>query len=182
MSLLYTPEVALGAEMPKFKLKTVDERNWSSDQIAKAPAKVIVFMCNHCPYVKAVESRIITLARALAVQGVPLVGICSNDPTDYPEDAPAELLKRWREREYGFDYLIDDTQDVARAFGAVCTPDFFAYDKQNRLSYRGRLDDSWKDPSKVKRNELKVAVDKILKGESIAEQSPSMGCSIKWRE
>ena len=181
MALLYTPEVPMGTPMPKFQLKTVDDRDFSSEEIAKAPAKVIVFMCNHCPYVKAIETRLIELARELAAIKIPLIGICSNDSSEYPEDAPAELLRRWRAHEYGFDYLVDDTQAVARNFGAVCTPDFFAYDSGNRLAYRGRLDDSWKDPAKVTRRELKTAVEKIVKGESVSAQSPSMGCSIKWK-
>ncbi len=181
MALLYTPDVAMGTPMPTFQLKTVDGRDFSSSQINSAPAKVIVFMCNHCPYVKAIESRLIALGRDLDLLKVPLIGICSNDPSEYPEDAPAELLKRWREREYSFEYLIDETQDVAQTFGAVCTPDFFVYDRANRLAYRGRLDDSWKDASKVTRRELKLAVEKILKGEPVPEQSPSMGCSIKWK-
>lgn len=182
MALLYTPEVPMGTSMPKFELKTVEGRNWSSDKISNTPSKVIVFMCNHCPYVKAIEERLIVLARELAAKNVPLVGICSNDPTEYPEDAPSELLKRWREREYGFEYLVDETQEVARTFGAVCTPDFFVYDGKNQLAYRGRLDDSWKDPNKVTRRELKLAVEKILAGKPIDVQSPSMGCSIKWRD
>lgn len=182
MALTYTPEAELGSQMPPFSLPTVSGEMWSSDQIKNQKAKVIVFMCNHCPYVKAIESRLITLANEMKKLDLPLVGICSNDPADYPEDLPAALLARWQEKGYGFPYLVDANQDVARRFGAVCTPDFFVYDKNNCLAYRGRLDDSWKDESKVKNQELKTAVLQIARGEKLSgQQIPSMGCSIKWK-
>jgi hypothetical protein len=182
MALTYTPKLS-SQKMPSFRASTVTGETWTSDALLSAPAKVIVFICNHCPYVKAIESRLIRLARALQAQSVPLIGICSNDPEEYPEDQPQELLKRWREQEYGFTYLVDTDQSIAKAFGAVCTPDFFVYDKDDQLAYRGRLDDSWKDESKVTREELKQAVEAVLQGRKIAEpQSPSMGCSIKWKD
>jgi hypothetical protein len=182
MALTYTP-AAQRESLPEFTLKTVEGLSWSSDSIRKADAKLFVFICNHCPYVKAIESRLIDLGYWLKTKNVPMVAICSNDPTEYPEDRPDELLKSYREKKYSFTYLVDETQQVARAFGAVCTPDFFLYDKHNHLVYRGRLDDSWKDANKVTRHELREAVEAILKGvQSIPSQSPSMGCSIKWRE
>jgi hypothetical protein len=113
-----------------------------------------MFICNHCPYVQAVEDRYVALARAYGPKGVQFVGICSNDPTGYPEDAPAELLARWRKKGYGFPYLVDASQDVARTFDAVCTPDIYVYDRDRRLAYHGRIDDNWKEPSKVTRREL----------------------------
>lgn len=183
MALTYTPPVEDSATLPVFELKTVTGEHWTSESLLTAPAKVIVFMCNHCPYVKAIEDRIVALAAYLNTKGVPFVGICSNDPTDYPEDRPEKLLERWREKEYGFPYLVDTEQTAAKQLGAVCTPDFFVYDKNNRLAYRGRLDDSWKDASKVQKQELKNAVECLLDGRQVEEaQSPSMGCSIKWRE
>lgn len=182
MALTYTPESEMGTQMPQFKIPAVTGEHWSSDQILAKPAKVIVFMCNHCPYVKAIENRLIELAAELKSHNIPFIGICSNDPTEYPEDSAQELLARWREKHYNFPYLVDLDQSVARTFGAVCTPDFFVYDSNNRLAYRGRLDDSWKDESKVKNQELKNATLKIAKGEKLSEpQIPSMGCSIKWK-
>jgi peroxiredoxin len=183
MALTYTPAVELGSSMPSFALSTVEGKSWSSKTIESAPARVVIFMCNHCPYVKAIEKRLIKLAKDLAAVNVPVVGICSNDPTEHPEDAPKELLKTWREKNYGFTYLVDESQAVARAFGAVCTPDFFVYDKEGRLAYRGRLDDSWRDEHKVSREELKMAVKDIIeRGQTDAHrQTPSMGCSIKWK-
>jgi len=178
MALTYTPAITGSNTMPEFTLPTVEGQRWSSNTIQSAPAKVIVFMCNHCPYVKAIEKRLIALAQELATHKVPLIGICSNDATDYPEDAPAQLLHTWKTKKYGFPYLVDTEQNVAKAFGAVCTPDFFVYDNRNLLAYRGRLDDSWKDESRVTRQELKEAVLRILRGEQLSakEQNPSMGC------
>jgi hypothetical protein len=110
------------------------------------------------------------------------VGICSNDAETYPDDAFDKLAARWRERGYGFPYLHDEPQTTARAFGAVCTPDIFVYDGARRLAYRGRIDDSWKDESKVTRRELAAALDALLARQKPATpQRPSMGCSIKWR-
>jgi hypothetical protein len=111
------------------------------------------------------------------------VGICSNDAASYPDDAFDQLAARWHAKGYRFPYLYDEAQDVARAFGAVCTPDIFVYDRARRLAYRGRIDDAWKDESKVTRRELAAALDALLAGaEPAAEQRPSLGCSIKWKD
>jgi hypothetical protein len=142
-----------------------------------------MFLCNHCPYVQAVEDRILSLHRDYKDHGVQVVAICSNDPTHYPEDAPKNLLKRWREKQYGFPYLIDASQDVAKAYGAVCTPDIYVYDQEKKLAYHGRIDDSWQDPSRVTRREIREALDALLSGKRpAAEQLPAMGCSIKWKK
>src|SRR5438128_1094100 len=114
---------------------------------------VLVVMCifNHCPYVQAVEDRILSLNREYTPRGVQLVGICANDPTDYPDDRPENLLRRWREKGYGFPYLIDESQDVARAFGAVCTPDIYVFDPERKLAYHGRIDDNAYRPGTIAR-------------------------------
>ena len=183
MSLTYTPAAALGSSLPAFELPAVDGKNLSSNDLKGKKAIVVLFICNHCPYVQAVEDRIIALAHKFAAKDVAFVGICSNDPSDYPEDAPAELKKRWQEKNYGFPYLIDDRQNVARAFGAICTPDIFVYDQNQRLAYRGRIDDSWRNPALVKRRELEEALDALSSGRNVrVEQNPSMGCSIKWKK
>jgi hypothetical protein len=141
-----------------------------------------MFICNHCPYVKAVEDRLIALHREYAAQGVAMVGICANDAVSYPDDAFDKLAERWRSKGYGFPYLHDESQDVARAFGAVCTPDIFVYDRERRLAYRGRIDDSWKDPTRVTRRELAGALDALLAGRAPpADPRPTLGCSIKWK-
>ncbi|HVU49305.1 MAG TPA: thioredoxin family protein [Polyangia bacterium] len=182
-----TPPGELGAACPDFRLPAVDGRVYARDDFAQARVLVVMFICNHCPYVKAVEDRIIRLAREYGPKGVQLVGVCSNDAATYPDDAFDKLAERWRARGYGFPYLHDEPQTVARAFGAVCTPDIFVYgpcDERGarRLAYRGRIDDSWKDESKVTSRELAAALDALLAGEKpAAQQRPSMGCSIKWR-
>jgi peroxiredoxin len=181
-----TPPPALGSPCPDFRLPGVDGKSYARDDFAGSPVLVVMFICNHCPYVKAVEDRLIDLGRTYGPRGVQLVGVCSNDAADHPDDAFDRLAARWRERGYGFPYLHDETQDVARAFGAVCTPDIFVYDQGGDgvrpLAYRGRVDDSWKDETKVTRRELAGALDALLAGRRPSpEQRPSMGCSIKWR-
>jgi peroxiredoxin len=178
-----TPPPELGAPCPGFSLPAVDGRRYSRDDFATHRVLCLMFICNHCPYVKAVEDRIIRLARAFEPQGVQFVAVCSNDAESYPDDAFDKLRDRWRDKGYGFPYLHDEAQDVARAFGAVCTPDIFVYDRSRRLAYRGRVDDSWKDESKVTRQELGDALEALVSGKMpSATQRPSMGCSIKWRQ
>ena len=178
-----TPPPELGAPCPDFRLPAVDGKTYARDDFAGKPVLVVMFICNHCPYVKAVEDRLIRLAREFEGRGVQLVAVCSNDADNYPDDAFDKLAARWRERGYGFPYLHDEEQDVAHAFGAVCTPDIFVYDRDRRLAYRGRIDDSWKDESKVTRRELAEAIEALVAGQRPSrEQRPSMGCSIKWRQ
>lgn len=182
MALTYTPTPELGSPIPEFELPSVDAKTYSHKDFQSAKALVVMFICNHCPYVMAIEDRLIALNQEMTAKGVQLVGICANDPTDYPEDSPENLKQRWQEKGYGFPYLIDESQVVAQRFGAVCTPDFFVYDQDQRLAYRGRLDDSWKDPQKVTHEELKEALYALLDQKSPSpEQNPSMGCSIKWK-
>jgi len=183
MALTETPAPSLGAPCPAFALPAVDGKRYGRDDFARADVLVVMFICNHCPYVQAVEDRLIRLGREYGPRGVQLVGVCSNDAVTYPDDAFDRLAARWRDKQYGFPYLHDEEQDVARAFGAVCTPDIFVYDRDRKLAYRGRIDDSWKDESKVQRRELAAALDALLAGgRPPAEQRPSMGCSIKWKK
>jgi peroxiredoxin len=178
-----TPPPELGTPCPDFRLPAVDGKRYARDDFAGSPALCVMFICNHCPYVKAVEDRLIRLARELGPRGVQFVAICANDAESYPDDAFDKLRERWRDKGYGFPYLHDEAQDVARAFGAVCTPDIFVYGPERKLAYRGRIDDSWKDESKVTRRELADALEAVLAGRPVpAPQRPSMGCSIKWRQ
>ena len=183
MALTESRDLQPGTPCPDFRLRSVDGRTFARDDLAHQPVLVVMFICNHCPYVQAVEDRIIALRREYAPRGVQLAGICSNDPTDYPDDRPESLLRRWREKDYGFPYLIDGTQEVARAFAAVCTPDIFVFDRERRLAYHGRIDDDWQHPARVSRRELAAALDALLAGnEAPREQIHSIGCSIKWRK
>jgi peroxiredoxin len=178
-----TPPPELGAPCPSFQLPAVDGKSYALGDFAGAPVLCVMFICNHCPYVKAVEDRIIALARAFEGRGVQMVAICSNDAESYPDDAFDKLRERWQAKGYGFPYLHDEAQEVARAFAAVCTPDIFVYDGARKLGYRGRIDDSWKDESKVTRHELADALEALVSGRAPSvEQRPSMGCSIKWRQ
>ena len=182
MALTENRPVPLGTPCPDFRLPSVDGTTVARDDLRAAEVLVVMFICNHCPYVQAVEDRIIGLQREYGSRGVQLVGICSNDPTDYPDDRPERLRERWREKGYGFPYLVDASQEVARAFAAVCTPDIYVYDAARRLAYHGRIDDSWQDPARVRGRELAAALDALLAHQRpAAEQHPSMGCSIKWR-
>lgn len=183
MVLLESGSLSSGTPCPDFALVGVDGKRWQRDDFAASEVLVVLFLCNHCPYVQAVEDRIIALRKEFAGRSVQLVGICSNDPTDYPDDAPERLAARWREKGYGFPYLVDDTQQVARAFDAVCTPDIYVYDRARRLAYHGRIDDSWKEPSQVTRRDLASAIESLLAGKPVAsDQHPTIGCSIKWRK
>ncbi|WII72273.1 thioredoxin family protein [Bdellovibrio sp. 22V] len=181
MATTFTPFPDIGNDCPDFNLLGVDGKSYGLKNFPKGSPLVVMFICNHCPYVKAVEDRLIQLGHDLQKMNVPVVAICANDEVTYPEDSFENLKKRAEEKKYPFIYLQDKTQDVAKAFGAVCTPDFFVYDKDHKLSYRGRLDDSWKDENKVTKRELFEAVKKLNNGEKLSEdQTPSMGCSIKW--
>lgn len=171
----------MSLRLPEFTLSKVDGTSWDSKQIPKGKVTLVMFICNHCPYVQAIESRLGQLAIDLDKIGVMTVAICSNDSEEYPEDHPQELHRRWREKNFSFVYLHDETQSVAKAFGAACTPDFFLFNQDHQLCYRGRLDDNWKDASRVQRRELFEAARALVDGKSPITYGPSMGCSIKWK-
>ena len=182
MALTTTPFPEFGLPCPDFTLPGVDGKSHSLESYKNGKPLVIMFICNHCPYVQAIEDRLVQLGKTLQEKQVHLIAINSNDVIAHPEDSLPEMIKRSQAKGYSFDYLFDEDQNVARAFGAVCTPDFFVYDSQLKLSYRGRLDDSWRDPSKVTRQELLLAVNDLLQNlPAPQKQTPSMGCSIKWK-
>ncbi|MBU6283550.1 thioredoxin family protein [bacterium] len=182
MALLASEAPEIGRPCPDFDLPSVDGGRFRRDDFADRPVLAVLFLCNHCPYVKAIEDRVVALAHEYGPRGVAMVGICSNDAADYPDDAPPRLLERWRAKDYRFPYLVDESQDVARSFGAVCTPDIFVFDRDRRLAYHGRVDDSWKEPSKATSRELAAAFDALLSGgRPSSNQLPTLGCSIKWR-
>ncbi len=183
MALLKSTEIPLGFPAPDFRLRSVEDKLYTLADFGSAKVLLVLFICNHCPYVQAIEERILALHRDYGERGVQLVGICSNDPQDYPDDSPENLKKRWLEKQYGFPYLIDETQEVARAYGAVCTPDLYVFDTNRALAYHGRLDDSWQDSEKVTQQDLRHALEALLAGRSVVgAQVPSMGCSIKWKK
>lgn len=182
MALTYSPSPELGSPCPDFRLPAVDGRTISRADLAGSSAAVVMFICNHCPYVQAIEDRLIALGREYAGRPARFLAISSNDPVAYPEDSFDKMRERATAKGYPFPYAFDESQEAARAFGAVCTPDFFVYDSDMKLAYRGRLDDSWKDPAKVASREMKAAIDALLDGRRPSpEQKPSMGCSLKWK-
>lgn len=181
MALTYTPALELGQDLPAFQLPALDGKSYSEKNFLNQRPLLVMFICNHCPYVKAIEDRLIQLGHDLKKLEINVVAICANDAFDYPEDSFENLQKRWKEKSYPFVYLHDGKQEVAKKFGAVCTPDFFLYDQNATLAYRGRLDDSWKEPEKVSKRELFLAAQELLQNKAISlPQIPSMGCSIKW--
>lgn len=175
-------ELKIGTKAYDFKLKGIDEKLYSLEDFNDKKVLCIIFMCNHCPYVVAVQQRINQIAKDYADKSFALVGINPNDPITYPEDSFENMRIRAQEQGYVFPYLWDETQETARKYDAVCTPDFYLYDKNRVLRYRGRLDDNWKDETSVTRKELRIAIDKLLEYKDIDfEMVPSMGCSIKWK-
>lgn len=184
MVLLNSEKIALGTPAPDFDLVNVlDGKKYSLKSFADKKVLVVMFICAHCPYVRAIEDRIIQIRKDYETKGVQLLGICSNDPTDYPEDRPENLRKHALEKDYGFPYLVDESQEVAKAYSAVCTPDIYVYDQNRKLAYHGRIDDNWKDAFKVTKHEIREAIDALLAGKTPPPaQMPSMGCSIKWKK
>ena len=182
MALLYSSAIPFGAPAPDFALPGIDGKTYTLTSFADKKALVVIFMCNHCPYVQACWDRLIALQKEFGPQGVQLVGINSNDATAYPNDR-FELMKEFAAKKgHNFPYLCDASQEVAKVYGAVCTPDIFVYDETRGLAYHGRLDDNWKEPEKVTRRELAEALTALVEGKKPAiEQQPSMGCSIKWK-
>jgi peroxiredoxin len=174
--------IDLGSPCPDFQLVSTDGTIVRRDDFGDALVLGVFFHCNHCPYAQAIEPRLIELERDYRAKGFRFVAICSNDAKSYPEDSLENMKKRAQERGFGFPYLRDEDQSVARAFDAVCTPDLYVYDRDRKLAYHGRLDDSPRDATRVSRSELRVAIDALLAGRRPdVVQHPSIGCSIKWK-
>jgi len=172
--------LALGSPAPNFELPGVDNRRYSLASFADRPVLVVIFSCNHCPYVKDYEARMVSIQRDYAAKGVQIVAINSNDEKAYPEDSFAEMVKRAKEKGFNFPYLRDETQKVVAAYGGICTPHTFAFDGSRLLRYRGRIDDS-RDASKVTRPDLREALDDMVAGRSVrVPDTKPFGCSIKW--
>ena len=173
----------LGTKAPDFRLPDTTGKNISLKDFQGAPALVVVFMCNHCPYVKHIRSGLAQLARDYLPRGVAMVGISSNDVANYPADSPAKMAEEAKIAGYAFPYLYDETQAVAKAYRAACTPDIYLFDKDQRLVYRGQLDDSRPGNNiPVTGRDLRAAIDALLSGKDVpSQQKPSIGCNIKWK-
>lgn len=182
MALMHSNMVPLGTTAHDFNLPDPDGKRYTLADFKDAKVLAIIFMCNHCPYVKAILDRLVALARHFEDSGVQFVGINPNDAEKYPDDSPECMKQLAEEKGMTFPYLIDDSQEVARQYDAVCTPDFFVYGPDRKLVYRGRLDDNWQEPEKVTSEELKAALEELVADRPAPEkQTPSMGCSIKWK-
>jgi peroxiredoxin len=175
--------LALGTRAPDFSLLNVDGRVVSRDDLRGAPALLVIFMCNHCPYVVHVSEELARLTREYLDKGVAIVGINANDPASHPQDSPEQMIHEVGARGYAFPYLFDETQAVAKEYRAACTPDFFLFDAQQRLVYRGQMDDSRPESGiPVTGKDLRAALDAVLQGRPVADtQRPSLGCNIKWK-
>lgn len=173
--------LALGDLAPDFSLPGTDGATHSLSQYADKPALVVIFSCNHCPYVQAYEGRMVALQQAFGERGAQLICINSNETAHYPEDSFDNMVTRAREQLFNFPYLRDETQEVARAYGAERTPHIFAFDAARRLAYTGAIDDNWKEPTAVTRHHLREALEDLLAGRPVAEPSThAIGCSVKW--
>lgn len=183
MTLLESLNLPLGESAKNFTLRGVDERTYTLESFADDKLLVIIFMCNHCPYVQAVWSRLVSLQEKYKNQSVQFVGINSNAANpEYSEDGFEKMQDYFLKYKMNFPYLIDETQNVAREYKAQCTPDIYVFDGDRKLVYHGRLDDNWKDENGVTKRDLDQAINVLLKGEKVDfHQRPSMGCSIKWK-
>jgi peroxiredoxin len=178
-----TPVCDFGWQALDFDLPGVDGKRHSLASARGPKGLLVMFICNHCPYVKAVIHRIVRDTLELKALGIGSIAIMSNDPTEYPEDSWDNMVQVAKRMNFPFPYVLDETQQIAQAYGAVCTPDFFGFNAGLQLQYRGRLDESRKDtaPEGVRRDLFEAMKQVALTGQGPAEQTPSMGCSIKWR-
>lgn len=174
----------LGTKAPNFNLSdTISGKNQSLQELKSDKATVVMFICNHCPFVKHVQTGLVKLANDYIPKGISFVAISSNDVKNYPDDSPERMKEVAKQLGFPFPYLYDESQEIARAYGAACTPDFYIFDKDLKCVYRGQMDDS--RPSNempVTGKDIRAALDAILAGKSVSEdQKPSIGCNIKWK-
>lgn len=166
-----------------FSLKGTDGKTYSLKDFSDAATLVVVFSCNHCPYVKAYEDRMVAIQKDYAARGARLVAINSNDDENYPEDGFENMVRRAKEKGFNFPYLRDETQETARRYGATHTPQIFVFDASRRLAYTGKIDDNWESPAAVTRRYLREALDELVAGRAprLAE-THAIGCTIKWKK
>jgi peroxiredoxin len=173
----------LGTQAPTFALPDGEGNTVSTSDFTGKKALVVMFICNHCPYVKHVREQLAALGRDYQAQGAAVVAISSNDVENYPDDSPEKMREEAQDAGYTFPYLYDESQEVAKAYQAACTPDFYVFDGDQKLAYRGQLDASRpRNDEPVTGADLRAAIDAVLAGEPVAEsQKPSLGCNIKWK-
>lgn len=183
MALVETPQVQTGWKAADFKLPGTDGKTYSLADVKGENGLVVMFICNHCPFVKAIMEKLIRDVNELKTHGINVIGISSNDVAEYPDDSFENMKKLAKEQNLPFPYVYDETQDVAKTYGAVCTPDFFGFNNKLELQYRGRLDDSGREKREGGKRDLFEAMVEIAKtGQSTIRQYNSIGCNIKWKE
>ena len=182
MPVMHSKGMPIGTSAPAFSLPDVDGETRSLDSFSDAELLVVIFTCNHCPYAIASEDRLIEIQKDYGDRGVQIVAINPNDDVKYPDDSFDKMKERAASKGFNFPYLRDESQEVARAYDAACTPDIFVFDRDRKLLYNGRIDDNWQAPEQVTRRDLRAVLDAALEGRSVDfEHVPSMGCSIKWK-
>jgi peroxiredoxin len=183
MALTPSTMLPLGSQAPDFRLPDTDGKTVSLNDFKDAPALLVIFLCNHCPYVKHVRHGLAALAREYQAKGVAVVGISANDVSTHPDDSPENMAREKAEVGYTFPYLYDESQEVAKAYQAACTPDFFVFDRDRKLVYRGQMDGSRPgNDVPVTGKDLRAALDAVLAGQPVSQdQKPSLGCNIKWK-
>ena len=182
MAVTYSIPVSLGTSAHNFSLPGVDEKTYTLESFADEKFLVVLFICNHCPYIIAVEDQIVEIANAYKNKGVGFVAISSNNAEVYTEDSFEKMKIRSDEKNFSFPYLYDESQEVAKTYQAACTPDVFVYDKERKLVYHGRINDIERGESPVTTNDLEEALRDLLAGNEVTDQVPSVGCNIKWKE
>ena len=172
----------IGSEAPGFKLPGVDGKEYGLDSFSAKKALVVIFSCNHCPYVQAYEERIKAIQNDYSNKGVAVVAINSNEDKGYPDDSFENMKIRAKEKKFNFPYLRDEEQNAAKAYRASHTPEIFLFDEGRKLAYQGKIDDNWQYPDKVKSQYLRDAIDELLAGKEISvPETYSIGCTIKWK-
>lgn len=182
MAALETPKVNMGFRAPDFSLSATDGKRYGLHDVMGEKGLLLIFICNHCPYVQKQIARIVQAAKMLQADGIGVAAICSNDARAYPEDSFEKMQAYAAQEGFCFPYLHDESQQIAKAYGAVCTPDFFGFDAAGTLQFRGRLDTSWSGIEDHPTPELVPAMQEIARtGKTTIQQHPSIGCSIKWK-
>jgi peroxiredoxin len=178
-----TSKLKIGSVLPSFNLKGTDDKLYSDKSFKDKKILVLIFSCNHCPYVQAYEERMKQIQKEFSGKGVQMIAVNSNDEISYPDDSFENMKRRAKNKNYNFPYLRDENQSAAKDFDATHTPEIFVFNDERKLAYHGKIDDNWKEPERVKSEYLKDAIIQLLNGEEISvPETFSIGCTIKWKE
>lgn len=178
-----TKTLSLGSKIPEFDLPAIDDKDYNLNSFKESEGLVIIFSCNHCPYVQAYEGRMKSIQDEYKDKGITVIAINPNDATTHPDDSFENMKKRAAEQKFNFLYLRDEAQTAAKAFDATHTPEIFLFDKERKLKYHGRIDDNWQEPDKAVNKYLKNAIDEMLDGKEVSvPETYSIGCTVKWKQ